>query len=354
MFKRAVSFLTSRFVLATFFLASFALPAQARLFEADDVIEMTISAPFNKIQKERDEDEREYRDGTMTYLAGSGEEVILPVKLEVRGRFRAKKTTCRFPPLRLKVNKDAAVGTEFEGQGKLKLVTHCKSSARFEDMALQEYLIYRTLNILTDRSFRVRLFKVTYFDSDRGKEVDQKYAFVIEDIDDVADRQGLEKFKENRVEKTVLDRPHHALVGLFEYFIANTDFSFVGASKGEKCCHNGKMLFDPARASENHFSIIYDFDFSGVINAPYAAPSPDLKIKSVRKRIYRGFCLGNEAMPEVVSDFQSSQEEIYDLWRNQEGLSARALKSSLSFFDKFYKTINKPSTFDRQILSKCR
>lgn len=351
MFKRATSLLAFTFALSALGVSA---RAQARLFEGHEVIEMTLSAPFSQIQKEREEDEREYREGEMTYQSGTGEEVALPVKLEVRGRFRAKRTTCRFPPLRLKVDKDAAVGTEFEGQGKLKLVTHCKPNARFTDFTLQEYLIYRTLNILTDRSFRVRLFKVTYFDSERQKEIDQKYAFVIEDIDDVADRQGLEKFKENSVEKTILDRPHHALVGLFEYFIANTDFSFVGASMGEKCCHNGKMLFDSARQTENHYSIIYDFDFSGVINAPYAAPSPDLKIKSIRKRLYRGFCLGNEAVPEVVFDFQSRQEDIYDLWRGQEGLSERAVKSSLAFYDKFYKTINNPSSLNKQILLKCR
>ena len=36
--------------------------------------------------------------------------------------------------------------------------------------------------------------------------------------------------------------------------------------------------------------IPYDFDFSGLVDAPYATPPDVLKIANVRQRFYRGYC----------------------------------------------------------------
>ena len=61
-------------------------------------------------------------------------------------------------------------GTLFEGQNKLKLVTHCKEAFAKRDYLAAELLTYRLLNLLTDMSFRVRPLAITYVDTDTDQK----------------------------------------------------------------------------------------------------------------------------------------------------------------------------------------
>ncbi len=38
------------------------------------------------------------------------------------------------------------------------------------------------------------------------------------------------------------------------------------------------------------YSVPYDFDSSGLVNAHYAAPPEGLRVRNIRQRLYRGFC----------------------------------------------------------------
>ena len=38
----------------------------------------------------------------------------------------------------------------------------------------------------------------------------------------------------------------------------------------------------------------YDFDYSGLVDAPYAVPPDSIHLANVRVRRYRGFCLHND------------------------------------------------------------
>ena len=77
----------------------------------------------------------------------------------------------------------------FAGQSKLKLVTHCGSSPGAQQYELLEYAAYRMLNQLTPRSFRVRLANIDYRDGN-GRPMITRYGFFIEDLKDVARRNG--------------------------------------------------------------------------------------------------------------------------------------------------------------------
>ena len=70
--------------------------------------------------------------------------------------------------------------------------------------------------------------------------------------------------------------------------IGNTDFSTLTGPGGANCCHNNRLF----KGEQDRFltSIPYDFDSTGLVNAPYAYPNPTIKLFSVRARLYRGFC----------------------------------------------------------------
>ena len=126
------------------------------IFATHDLLTARIEAPLSTLVKERPE--QEYLDGRFFYVASNGEEQQLDLKIRVRGKYRARKSTCNFPPIRLNFKKGQVKETEFAGQDKLKLVTHCQTRrSNFEQLVLREYLAYRIYQELTDKSFGARL-----------------------------------------------------------------------------------------------------------------------------------------------------------------------------------------------------
>ena len=136
---------------------SFAAAANP-LFESDELLEVTLEGPLAAVLRD-DRGEPEQFPFTLT-VAGQN----IPVQVRQRGNFR--RLNCRFPPLRLNFKKKETKGSVFEGQNKLKLVTHCKKSSRYQQYLLLEYQTYKILNLLTDNSYKVRVVKVHYLDGD--------------------------------------------------------------------------------------------------------------------------------------------------------------------------------------------
>jgi len=101
-----------------------------------------------------------------------------------------KDRSCPFPPIRLNPQKGEPRGTVFDGQDKLKLVTHCHDWDSFEQNVLEEYLVYRIYNQLTDVSFRVQLVEITYLDTGGENDPLTRMGFLIENEDAMASRVG--------------------------------------------------------------------------------------------------------------------------------------------------------------------
>ena len=127
------------------------------MFASDDVLHVTVAGPISTLAENMDGKEE-----LPFVLTAEGVEHAIAV----RNRGNSRLRVCEFPPLRLDFDRDATAGTVFEGQNKLKLVTHCRNYDRGEQDMLEEYLTYRLFNALTDASFRVRLLRIRYVDTD--------------------------------------------------------------------------------------------------------------------------------------------------------------------------------------------
>ena len=77
-----------------------------------------------------------------------------------------------------------------------------------------------------------------------------------------------------------------ARFAMFNYMIGNLDWSVRAGPQGDSCCHNGRLVGGGPLLTP----VPYDFDFSGLVDAPYATPPEGFKINSVRQRLYRGYC----------------------------------------------------------------
>lgn len=315
------------------------------LFASQEPLRFTLSADWGAVFKERGDSSTPH-PAKLTLTGADGATTELDVEVQTRGHFRLQRTTCNFPPIRVSVPKDERKHTVFAGQRRLKLTVHCQDKrARYEQDVLLEYLAYRTLNLLTDRSFRARLARATYLDSAGKRDSLTRYAFFIENDDRMAERLGGKVLDMKTVHDETTERKHMTLVAVFEYFLGNTDWSVWAL-------HNIVLVLPPE--SQEPFAIPYDFDWSGVIDAPYARPDARLPIKSVRERLFRGYCRSQEELAGVFQLFNEKKDAIYALYREQEGLDPKIRDDALKYYDQFYKTINDPRAVDWEFMKKCR
>lgn len=319
----------------------------APLFASDEIVEVTIRAPIAKIMEVRSlEDEM---PGTFTYRdTESGELVTLDVGVRTRGRFRHDQKTCPFAPLRLNFKKTK--DTLLAKSDKLKLVTHCRTdSERYEQSVLKEYIAYRILNTMTDWSFRVRLLRVRYEDSDDNAEVVTSHAFFIEHRNQLAKRVGMEPDDSESTSIAALDSTHTNLVSVFQFMIGNTDFSPIKGLPGERCCHNNVLL----KNESTQISVPYDFDITGIVAPPHARPNPRFKLASVKERLYRGRCANNEHLESTMQAFRDQRDALDGLIANLEPMSDYEKKKTRRYLDEFYKVINTPRLAKRDIVRDC-
>jgi len=316
------------------------------LFLSSDTLPVTISAPLSTLIREKPGDE--YLSGTLQYPESDGHLRTLDIGLRTRGHLRLE--ICDFPPLRVNFKKTQTRGTLFEKQDKVKLVVHCESSIRFEQALVREYLAYRILNLLTPYSFNVRLLRVTWVDSDGERESKLRFAFLMEHKARLAKRIKHKPLKIEQTSIAALDPEHLNLTSVFQYLIGNTDFSPIAKSPYDECCHNYDLFSDDATLL---IGIPYDFDQAGFVNAPYAKPSEQFRIRSVRERVYRGRCENNPYLQTTLQRFQDVRKAIYDLIENQDGLIPVTRKSLLDYVDDFYRVIDNPRNLQREIIDHC-
>ena len=323
----------------------------ALLFGSHDILELTIEGPLKSVFKERSQESKEY-PAVISYVDASGEVVRVDLDLSTRGRRRLDRRICRFPPLRLDFPKSQVMETIFAGQDKVKLVTHCRDDRdEYEQYVLQEYLVYRAFNILSDLSFRVRLARITYVDLEESRDPLTNYAFLIEQKDRMAERNGWEVLEIPVIDPVYFDPDQLRLVEVFQFMIGNTDWSAFRAPSGEpECCHNAKAVGTMAGPV---FSVPYDFDQSGVVSTRYASPDERLELRNVRQRLYRGMCWPREEFAETVATFNDRREAIYALYRGQADLDPDRLERMLEYYDSCYEVINDEGKF-RRALRDCR
>jgi hypothetical protein len=315
------------------------------LFEEDEVLNLSLQADMKALFKDI-EDERSYHPAMLSYKNEEGDSVQLTVKLKTRGHFRRDRSHCNCPPIRLNVKKKQVIGTVFEGQDKIKLVTHCQNKRdSYEEHVIHEYFIYRAYNLFTPYSFRVRLLRLTYLDSSGSFDPMTKYAFLIEDEDHVAERNQGKVLKDAVIHP---DKGHRFLTNqlcVFQYLIGNTDFS-IGYQHNVRLLETGP--FQPP------IPVPYDFDWSGLVQAPYARPNPKLELGSVTQRLFRGFCRSEEEFEEGFKPFRENREALFALYDELPGLSEKTREKKRKYLEDFFEIIDNPKKVKREFLRRCR
>ena len=321
--------------------------AELPLFASTDNLEIIIEAPMRTIIKDRDD--RPEVEGFLRYTDENGDLVSIGMTLTTRGRSRLDH--CSFPPLSMNLKRKQTKSTLFEGQNKLKIVTHCRNGGTYERYQQQEFGIYRAFNVLTDLSFRVRWLNITYRDTERDNKENVYTAFFIESDNEVAARHNMEKLKPDEIDPVQLDSVQANLYELFQLMIANTDWSTKKGPAGEGCCHNGKVIVKPGSTS-GWIVLPYDFDQAGLIYTKYSIPAEPLGLRNVKERMYRGRCIYLGELEKNTAAFNEQRAEIEAALMAKVEMEG-AKKSMRKYIADFYEIINDPGKSDRQIIDRC-
>ena len=332
-----------RFLLTILAVLLMSLPATADpLFDSDETLGITLTAPFKQLFRERDKEKR--YPAQLLWSDSS-----LSVEIQVRGNNRLKKETCDYPPLKIHFKKNAVKKTIFKGQSELKMVVACKT--RYAGYVRMEYLIYKMFAMLSDAHFKARWLDVTYMENGKQR---QASAFFIERKSRMGKRLALTQVRENGVRLSTLDHRYAVTVDLFQFMIGNVDYSNLQAPEDADCCHNVKLMAHVADTSAGYVPIPYDFDNAGIINARYATPPASIPIRSVTQRKYRGLCVANEHLENTITLFQSSRQAITNLVTTDKLLDDKMRKRAVKYLDGFYKILDNPKKRNRSITKACR
>lgn len=322
-----------------------AQPAPKPLFADDAPIRITIQGPVGAIARKAAKSV-EPEAATLS-IAASAE--TYPIRLSARGLSRRTAGICDFPPLRVEFTQPPAAASLFAGQRRLKLVTHCKSSAGHQQYLLLEYSAYRLSNILSPASFKVRLATVDYTEPS-GKVSASRWAFFIEDSDDVAKRNGFRDVRmPDQVSVTQLEPAQAGRIALFMYMIGNLDWSMRAGPPGEGCCHNTRLL----SAAGALVPIAYDFDYSGLVDAPYAVPPDGIKVRNVRQRAYRGYCRHNASALAAAADMRARRSQLEAVYSQIPGLEERTRRKALAYLATFFDEIATDESVRANLLKDC-
>jgi hypothetical protein len=305
------------------------------LFASDAPIKITIQGPISAIVGNRSSPPL---PGT---LAADG--ITYPITLEPRGIFRRTKETCDFPSIKVELTRPAPAGSLFQGQHKLKLVGHCKRSPDFQQKVLLEYAAYRLYNLMTPESFRTRLANIDWVDQS-GRPYVSRIGFFIEDFGDVAKRNGLSVAHMGPlVPLTQIEPAAGARFAIFEYMISNYDWSMRAGPQGQECCHNGRLLTETPTGPLT--PVPYDFDFSGLVDAPYAEPPEGIPIESVRQRNYRGYCMHMAQARAYAAQLSPRRAEFLGLFSTIPGLDPREQAKAADYLQGFFADVDSGKIF---------
>ncbi len=313
------------------------------LFASDTVLRLTLTADFRALANQRDTVNPKRFPLVASYVDADGKPVAVRGQITTRGHFRLQRATCAFPPLRLVFPDTGTRGTLFARQRGLKLVTHCREGA-YEQHVLREYLAYRAHNLVTPASFRPRLARIRYVDVRDTTRVTERYGMFLESERELGERNGgkvLEASRGAMFDHLVAESS--TMLSLWEYFIGNTDWSLAAL-------HNVRLVL----TDTGTLAVPYDFDFSGLVNTPYAAPDSRLPIRSVRQRLWRGPCLFTDALSPALARFVAQRGAILALYDSLPALDRGYARDAVRYLDQFYGQARDPARMARDLRDSCQ
>lgn len=270
--------------------------------------------------------EGEYQPGALTGPDG----VSYAVEVRARGKYRRKIGA--WPPLKLKVSKSSLQKWGLDDNNELKLSLPCYDNEQGNELIVREYLAYRMFEAIAPAgAIRARLVHLTLRDMHEGQTTEKEMtAMLVETEEEVATRLRGKLQEAFGVPMQKYHPDQVAAMVLFQYFVGNTDWDLSMT--------RNLRLVKPEGKSAKFVVLPYDFDFSGLVNAPYATPAVESKIRSVRDRHLKVGTVPPAKMKQALQTLRDKKAELLALCE-QPLLPPAAVTDLQQFLAYFYESL---------------
>lgn len=262
--------------------------------------------------------------------------------LKLKHRGKTRRRICDVPPLSLDFARDTlqrmGLNPEYD---KFKLVTHCKNNKEAERILLKEYLVYQLYQVVNPSNFRAKLLKMHYLNPEQPAVDTTNYAFIIESNDQMAQRGGGIDYETFNFEAARLKREELLELAMFQYMIGNTDWKV-------SIRHNIKII---GRPDSTFTAVPYDFDYSGLVNAPYAVPNPDFFLSSVKDRYFMLEDVSEQELVRTAQSFAKKKKNFYRVVDSFKLLSREDREEVRGFLDEFFE-LTKDNLWPQAVLAQ--
>ncbi len=290
------------FAFALLPIATYAQLVKTTIFQvlsADEMPKITLELDLTTVTAQKKTNN--YFPASLTTANGKRYEI----EVKPRGKYRRK--TCIFPPLKLKFKKKVLKAEDLDTLNDIKLVLPCLEDDRGDDLIVKEYLAYKMFEHITEACVKVKLIKLTIVDTHTGKKK-TVMAMLAEDEEETTKRMKGQVIEQYGLPLDSMLINQLATVVMFEYMIGNTDWdvSMIRNVRTIRAPETGKVVVIP-----------YDFDFSGLVSAPYSSPSSDSGLKTVRDRFLYANGLTPEQLRRGTQRLLAARKEFITICRNK-------------------------------------
>jgi hypothetical protein len=365
-----------------------AAPGGRALFSSDDVVALTLSAPFNELFQHARAEEGYSVAGTVAYADAGRNVTIEGVTFGLRGHTSIRENECAFPKLKIEFPRDAGAGAAngslFAGLKGIKLGTHCGESTDDsvtpkygrlpnEHAPWREAAVYRLLDALGVPTLKARAARVSYVytDAQPGRTPDQgkpivRNAMLLENDGEALKRLGAsselteEQFTNARERFTLEDT---ATLAFAEAMIGNFDWC-VRMFKGDAYrCDAPHPLWNVTAAvgaDGRARPVMYDFDVSGMVagrhrwfkdvfNATFVASGSPIEVE-VLSQVQRTRTLFTRSVLDAARHLFAQRKA--DAFRVVETatLDPQGRQQIKQYLDAFYTAIGSDEAFYRPVV----
>lgn len=312
------------------------------LFTEEEPLDIKLKFAFKETKSRKGEGG--YTPNILQYKQGGDNWDSLNISLRARGNFRRDK--CYFTPIKIKMKSKEAKNTPFQGNKTLKMVLPCQNAKDANDYLIKEYITYKMFEPISEYHFNTKLVNLSL--TDEGNKQQKSYdlkAILIEDDELIAERFKGSLVKELNLHPLRMKDTVSVIHDFYQFFIGNVDWS-------SNAQHNVTVM---KLMDNSYIPLIYDFDMSGFVNAPYSETPEFLPITSVRTRLYRGFCR-DEALFEYVRKYYLERETaVLNSFENaSKGINPKEIAEMRKYVTEFFDILKSEKRFKEEIFSACR
>ena len=130
-----------------------------------------------------------------------------------------------------------------------------------------------------------------------------------------------------------MDETSLVKLSLFQYMIWNNDWSVP-------LLHNVKIV--KITSNSLPIPVPYDFDWAGIVSAPYRVGAITVDEANVADVSYLGICLKKKQLIPFFEFYFNEKNEIYSLYLDFPYLDETQKERTLQMYNDFYSLIKKP------------